>query len=107
MPSTKVDVDPQLIEKMKVGSPSTPLTAVFILRDKAFSVKNLTSVVTRLVSEAKRKAGKSKSDVHVNVMKNIGAFALEAPPAVIRQLIGRKEISSVEANEPQHELLIN
>ncbi len=60
-----------------------------------------------MIAEAKRKAHKPKAHVEVNVMQNLSAFALEAPAAVIRELVSRKEIAAAKVNKREGELLIH
>jgi hypothetical protein len=91
-------VDPELTRQLdEAALDDRPIQAVVYLRSAAMgSPEAITSMADEVLAAAKAKAGTEPS--RVNVMRNLGTVALEAPASFVRALIDEDEVESALAN---------
>lgn len=100
-------VDPELVRQLdRAAQAVDPVQAVFTLRTsgRPLPPDRVTSIVHQLVERASAATGQPKVDL--NVFSNLGAFAISAPPDVIRTLLAEPEIATATANLQPNTALI-
>jgi hypothetical protein len=99
-------IDPDLLSQIDAaeaggGRDPAPVQAVVYLKppdpaQHTVPPDELPGVVAELLSRVERKVGRSAG--RHNTFRNLGSFAVEAPPEFIRELIHQPEVASAVAN---------
>lgn len=105
---TRVKTDPELKRQLKAENSDQELVqAVFTLRLSARKTATPTHVEEMTHEVLERVAGeigiKAKE---INIFRNLGAFAVSAPPNFIRALLTEPEIATATANQQQESIMI-
>jgi len=105
---SRAKTDPELKRQLKAGKSNQDLVqAVFTLHlstrqtTTATHVEELThKVLDRVADEVGVEAKE------INIFRNLGAFAVSAPPDFIRALLTEPEIATATANQQQESMMI-
>ena len=103
-------VDPVLQRMLdRRGAASSPVEAVFTLRTAkaakpAPSPTHVEATVRRLLRRVEARVG--VAPVAVNVFRNLGAFAVVAPPRFVRALAAQAEVTSATANRQPRSMFV-
>ena len=91
-------VDPELTRQLdEVSADDSPVQAVVYLESgEGMSPDEVSAAAKRLIESATSKAATAPS--RVNVLKNLGIVAVEAPASFVRSLIEEPGVASVIAN---------
>lgn len=91
-------VDPELIRQLdEASSADRPVQAVVYLRSgRTGAPDDVTHEANKILEAAKARAGTEPS--RVNVMRNLGTMAVEAPASFVRALIDESGVISALAN---------
>jgi hypothetical protein len=105
---SRVRTDPELKRQLNAGESNQDLVqAVFTLRlstrqtEAPTHVEELTQKVLDRVADEVGVEAKE-----INIFRNLGAFALSAPPDFIRALLTEPEIATATANQQQESMMI-
>ena len=101
-PMRRTKADPELLKQIKAAARSEePVEAVFTLRlpkRVGTGPERIEELARKILDRAAQAAGIGA--VEVSVFANLGAFAVSAPPKLVRALLKEPEISSAVANRP-------
>ena len=103
----KAPADPELLRQLDAAGADQPVIASFTLcpsKGDVMAAQEVHQKVDEVVKSAEEKAGQKIKDI--NVMANAQSFVLEAPPEVIRAVLGSKAIASAIANEQPESMAI-
>ena len=105
---TRVKTDPELRRQLKAeNSDQEMVQAVFTLRTstlKAATPTNVEEVTHEVLNRVADEVGVEAEEI--NIFRNLGAFAVSAPPDFIRALLTEPEIASATANRQQESMMI-
>lgn len=104
----RVKTDPELRRQLKAENSDQGLVeAVFTLRSSTLKTATPTHVEELTHQVLDRVADEIGVEAkEINIFRNLGAFAVSAPPNFIRALLTEPEIASATANRQQESLMI-
>ena len=106
---TRVKTDPELRRQLKAeNSDMEMVQAVFTLRPstlKAATPTKVEEVTQEVLDRVADEIGVKAEEI--NIFRNLGAFAVSAPPDFIRALLTEPEIASATANRQQESMMIS
>jgi hypothetical protein len=107
MPSSSSQ-DPELDRQLTAAEKQNePVSAVFFLRPGRGGALGPASTKTKVASLLKKAASVTgETPLNVTTYENLGSFAVEARPKLIRYLSTHHDVSSATANVQSQDLLI-
>ena len=105
---SRVRTDPELKRQLKAENSDEELVqAVFTLRlpsRRAVKPKNVEELTQQVLDRVADEVGVQAEEI--NIFRNLGAFALSAPPNFIRALLTEPEIATATANQQTESMMI-
>lgn len=105
---TRVKTDPELLRQLETKSANQELVqAVFTLRlstRKTVNPTNVEALTNEVLDRVADEIGVEAEEI--NIFRNLGAFAVSAPPTFIRALLTEPEIATATANEQPESMFI-